>query len=403
MKQKQVLDFCEAFYASHYIPIAFFSADGILLGSELPSLMNPDFLKHAFARRPAKKENPSTIAVGDSHYGCIELKKSRGTLVFGPFFHQRVTGEIVSSFLHDNALPQSESDQAFSFLSGVPLYSFNQFINLVVFLHYSLNGELVSPLTHFGLDDAKPKKDAARSQTQAAYESKEAETVHGTFLFEKRLLDLIREGNVPQLKSFLSQVAEKTKFNEGHLASTPLRQAKDIMIGLTTMVGKDAAIRGGLDVEETYQLIDIYTQECEKCQLLEAVTNLQYNMLIDFATRVAKSKTPANLSPEVFEAVQFIHGHTNAPIGVGEIAEHVGKSRSWLGNHFREEMKDSVAHYLLISRLEESKSLLAHGNLPIVEISLFLCFSSQSYFTNVFRDQYGTTPEKYRKRHAVNL
>ena len=42
MKQKQVLDFCEAFYASHYIPIAFFSADGILLGSELPSLMSPD-------------------------------------------------------------------------------------------------------------------------------------------------------------------------------------------------------------------------------------------------------------------------------------------------------------------------------------------------------------------------
>lgn len=58
------------------------------------------------------------------------------------------------------------------------------------------------------------------------------------------------------------------------------------------MIGKFAAIPGGMDIEETYHLIDTYIQECEKLQTEEAVKNLQYNMTIDFAQRVAQQKLP---------------------------------------------------------------------------------------------------------------
>ncbi len=71
-----------------------------------------------------------------------------------------------------------------------------------------------------------------------------------------------------------------------------MRQAKNLLIGLVVSVGKDAAIPGGMDIEETYQLIDTYTQECEKLQSEDAVKNLQYNMTMDFANRVAMQKSP---------------------------------------------------------------------------------------------------------------
>ena len=84
------------------------------------------------------------------------------------------------------------------------------------------------------------------------------------------------------------------------MAETPLRQAKNIFIGWATMIGKAAAIPGGLDIEQTYQLIDTYIQECEKMQSEDAIKNLQYNMPIDFARRVAQQKLPANISHEVY-------------------------------------------------------------------------------------------------------
>lgn len=56
------------------------------------------------------------------------------------------------------------------------------------------------------------------------------------------------------------------------------------------MVGKVGAIGGGLGVEETYRLIDLYIQECEKTSSTEEVKVLQYNMLLDFTDRVAQVK-----------------------------------------------------------------------------------------------------------------
>ena len=46
------------------------------------------------------------------------------------------------------------------------------------------------------------------------------------------------------------------------MADTPLRQAKNILLGLVALVGKMAAIPGGMDDEEAYDLIDLYSQEC---------------------------------------------------------------------------------------------------------------------------------------------
>ena len=49
-------------------------------------------------------------------------------------------------------------------------------------------------------------------------------------------------------------------------------------------------------------------------------------------------------------------------------------------------------------RLEEAKSLLTYSDKTLSEISTYLCFSSQSYFQNIFKKKYGITPLKYRKQ-----
>jgi AraC-like DNA-binding protein len=164
------------------------------------------------------------------------------------------------------------------------------------------------------------------------------------------------------------------------------------------MFGKSGAIRGGLDVEETYQLIDTYIQECERLSSMEAITALQYNMLIDFTSRVAENKIPEGISEDIYACTQFINNHTNEPIGINEVADHINRSRAYLTDKFKKETGKTVNEYILDKKLSESKSFLKHTNKSLSDISYFLCFSSQAYYQTLFKKKYGETPGAYRKR-----
>lgn len=156
---------------------------------------------------------------------------------------------------------------------------------------------------------------------------KEDDFIHGTYNLEQRLLSYVRNGDVEGLAAFFKTVAN-TPTPEGKLADDALRQSKNIFIGFIALVGKVGAIKGNLDIEQTYQLIDLYTQECERCISVNQVNELRYNAIIDFAQRVADQKHPEAYSNEVYSALQFIKTHTNQPIGVADVLKHVYKSRS---------------------------------------------------------------------------
>ena len=59
-----------------------------------------------------------------------------------------------------------------------------------------------------------------------------------------------------------------------------------------------------------------------------------------------------------------------------------------------------ISAFMMRCKLEEAKSLLMYSQQSITEISNYLCFSSQSYFTSVFRKKYGLTPKEYRLQHG---
>lgn len=57
-----------------------------------------------------------------------------------------------------------------------------------------------------------------------------------------------------------------------------------------------------------------------------------------------------------------------------------------------------LSTFIMRCKLEEAKSLLTYTNKSLSEISSYLCFSSQSYFQNVFKKKYGLTPKQYRNQ-----
>ena len=399
MEHFDFITFCKLYYSSTYIPLSIYCADAVPLCS-FPPIMNdlsinnsvlPEFLE--LAAYPAINSMTSMAS-----YGCIHINSSNSLLLVGPIFSTPINDEIKRKFMHENAIAFNSKSLISEYLSSIPVITHNQFINILAYLHFCFNGEQIDVTTHFNITDTDLGKDISFKQTEYSYQTKEIGQLHATYEFEQKLLQLVASGDTTGLKDFLNNSIYARSLTEGIIADTPLRQAKNIFIGQVTITGKISAINGGLDVEQTYQLIDLYSQECEHLQSIEAVKALQYNMLLDFTERVSKNKIPAGISPMVFACIQYINCHTNEAISIADVAKHVGKCRSYVADQFKKELGFNLGAFIMHSKLEEAKSLLTFTNKDIGEISNYLYFSSQSYFQNVFKKKYGLTPKQYRNQ-----
>lgn len=390
--------YCKMFYAAHYLPVAMYDESGFVCASGFYEEGDP--YPFVLPKLLALGSPAVYVSSDTGYYGLVKSADASCYFVLGPAYSTPVTDGFIRSFMGKNAIPPARYGEIASFLGAIPQYTYNQFLNLLLYLHFTLTGEKLRITDAFGLTDTQYQATVGQQHSESAYQAREAGILHGTYYFEQQLLELIKSGEPDKLNAFLMAAANTANTREGKLAETPLRQAKNVFIGLITMIGKFAAIPGGMDIEQTYQLIDTYIQECEKLQTEEAVKNLQYNMPIDFARRVAQQKLPEGVSKEVFSCMQFISTHINEPISAADVVAHSEKSRAYLFKRFRDELGVGIGAYITQCRLREAKSLLRYTDKPLGEISSYLCFSSQSHFQNAFRKHTGVTPNVYRKERG---
>ena len=351
--------------------------------SSLPSLLhfekNPDYV----------------IMQSFSYFGYVAREGHDEFIVIGPVFSVPVTESTVRMFMKECTISMQYKDFITNFLTNTPLISFNQFMQILAYLDFCLNNRVTDPEQHFRLTDIPSSKDISAMHSANVYEAKEGHIYHNTYSFEQQYLECVREGETWHLM----KMTEEAKHNlvTGLIGDTPLRNAKNLLIACTTLTTR-AAIAGGMDIEQAYQLSDIYIQEGEKMQTVEAVLELQRTVIYDFTERVAQSKIPQGLSRDIFDCVQFISQHTNELIRVDDVAAFSGKSRSYITQKFKKELGFDISSFIMRCKLEEAKSLLSYSDKTLSEISNYLCFSSQAYFQNVFKKTYGLTPKQYRNQ-----
>lgn len=393
--------FCEYFYGSHYIPIALYK-DGNRITYYSSLHESVDFSFQILPFIEASVRNPDVFTLSEQgQYGLIRTNQNSEHILIGPVFSSKVTEETILAIARKNYIDTKKLSMFSSFLTSIPNYTYNQFLNMVAYLHYCLNHESFDIIEHFHTGRIAYESSIDITHSEKTFAAKEQLQSHGTYQLENTLLSYIRDGDVKKLNAFLLQTAKTAEVREGTLADTPLRQAKNLLIGLVTLVGKIGAIGGGMDVEETYQLIDLYIQECEKAPSVDAVKILQYNMVIDFTERVNQTKIPKGTSKEVFECMQFIQNRTSYSIGINDVAEHINKSRAYITRKFRDELNMSITEFIIQCKIRDAKRLLRYSEKTLCEISNYLCFSSQSYFQTVFKKDTSLTPNKYRQKHSV--
>lgn len=382
--------YCRNYFALTNIPVALIQGETPVYSAIAEALsMEIKLSGPVFWEDGDEETNPTFCRYSpEIEYSVVHIEGTDYYVALGPVFSVPITEEIINTFMKENQVPMSLREDVSGFLHAIPLTTRQQFYRHARHLHMSLNHVDVELL------DLMPDIDS-QMQEKALISEQEAEAVGNTYDFEQDLYQLIKKGDVLLLNEFLQN--STAGLSEGKLASTPLRHTKNIFIQNVTKVGMFAGIPAGIDIDTVYHLTRLYIQECEKLQSLGDIQSLQYAMLKDFCGRCAEAQLPAGISNEVFRSLTYIHMHITEPISVNEVAEYIGRSSSYLSRRFKEEMGMSVSTCIMNYKLSEAQKLLTYTDKSLAEISFFFGFSSQSYFQNVFKKEFGITPMQYRK------
>ena len=98
--------------------------------------------------------------------------------------------------------------------------------------------------------------------------------------------------------------------------------------------------------------------------------------------------------------LDYMTAHLDDDVGLEALADEACLSTFHFARVFANTMGMPPHRYLARLRLERAKTLLSLRALPISQIALACCFSSQSNFTRAFVRATGLTPREYR-RHAA--
>lgn len=141
--------------------------------------------------------------------------------------------------------------------------------------------------------------------------------------------------------------------------------------------------------------------------LEETIMNLTRNREVlkdHYSSDVAYENIKENTSKKIDR--KFISEFTaivennisNENFGVEDICKEIGISRVQLYRKVKAVLGVNINDYILSVRMKKAKYLLLNKDLSISEVSFQVGFSSQAYFSTVFKSRFGMTPKAFKEK-----
>lgn len=212
---------------------------------------------------------------------------------------------------------------------------------------------------------------------------------------EKELLSLIKQGNIEELSGLLDKHKNAYQQIEPHIFYAEDLSFNAQMKSTSAFVLMSrAAIEGGVLDQIAYALCESYIYCAHKYD-----TNLFKDALFTFTAKVREfQEDKVTLSNGHIQAIKlYILKHLEVPFKIKELADAVYLSESRCSHKFKEATGMTIRQFTEQERLKAACILLEATKLPVRLISENFCFSSPSHFAAVFKQNFGITPNEYRK------
>lgn len=330
----------------------------------------------------------------DHAYGIVRHDDYK--IILGPIGPSKFSNQTKSDYAFKLGVNLKKFETLLMELKQIPTMPVENMLHLILMINFYFNKqrlELKDIQNFYNLEQTKAINITLPTDPSEVIDAPQSKPAHNSLSYERELLAYIKGGKIEELQDFISTSIHG---NIGELADDNLRHYKNIFIVSTTLASR-AAIDGGLFESEAMELSDTYIKHCEMLFSVDSIFKLQYQMLIDYATRVSTSSHHYEVDPFVSKVASYIKQNLSSNLDTQSLSKEFHISRNQLTTLFKQELGVTPARYILNQRIKRAKFLLSNTDRSIIEISNYLGFSSQSHFQNKFKSIVGVTPAKYKK------
>lgn len=229
---------------------------------------------------------------------------------------------------------------------------------------------------------------------------RESAELHAPYVPEFEFYYAVKNGDIEKV-SRLCEDDFTEKSGLGVLSDDPLQSMKYHFTITAAMLAR-YAIDAGLELESAYSLSDLYIRKCDRLRTLPQISSLHREMSMEFTKRMSELRKSRVFSKQIVLCVNYIFENLHRRITIEDLAQHTGLHPNYLSRLFRRETGASVTDYITAKKIAVAKNMLKYTDNSVSIIAEMLAFSSQSYFTKIFREHEGMTPKKYRDLYSFS-
>jgi AraC-like DNA-binding protein len=393
---KKVLGY---FYESTSVPVCVIAQDGSIqfaYPNSISEVYKAEFLikcSEDLNGQGIDRPLPLILMVDPSFFLGL-LKLDDRFLLLGPVSSIKVTQNDILSFCQFAVHPNRILEFNTIFIR-TPLMNYRRFISAI-----AIAGKLTTGLDiHIDevvlQNNTTPKPSFEGELSSQVFDLHEEGELHTAYEFEQNMLSAIAAGDMARLNAILLQPVSG---RVGQMSSDLTRQEKFTFIAAATLISR-AAVRGGMPYEEACSLSDIYCQQMDSMKRVQDINALTYQMAFEFCEKAHSSQGNQGFSKPVRDCCDYIYAHLHEKIRVDQLAEISGFCSKSISQKFTAETGLSVSDYVHREKMREAAQLLRFSTHSLIDISNYLHYSSQSYFTKIFQRFHGLTPKEYRDHH----
>lgn len=149
-------------------------------------------------------------------------------------------------------------------------------------------------------------------------------------------------------------------------------------------------------------LYEIRSQKYGSDAICQKLLEILIIKIIRSRNLVPVSTSSVKMTKECAQIKDYLDANYGEHITLDTLTRLTHMNKYYMAHSFTKYTGLSPIQYLNERRLETACRLLRETDYSVSDISSTVGFSSQSYFTQIFRKKYGTTPIKYRQSKAAD-
>ncbi|MEB8800300.1 AraC family transcriptional regulator [Bacillus cereus] len=324
-------------------------------------------------------------------------ENTEGTFIIGPSIYSKPLEKMINRIINDSHVIANKH-MVMNYYHSIPIIKKSTLIHVSTLLYYMIYFKKIDVKT-VEIRNKFLKNTTREVENPDLFISACHQNDHARYevSVSTKMFEAIKAGNKEELLKHLRTFPYE-KVGVLCLTSELRNRKNQAITGIA--IASRYAIEGGLPSEVAFALGDLYIQNLEKLNDINAILDLIQEAFCTFTEHV-KTHRGKNYSKPIITCQNFISKNIYQEISLKQLACITNKNSMYLSTLFKNEVGMTLGEYIHREKVEEAKKLLTLTNYSLLEISTFLNFNNQSYFTKIFKKYTEVTPKQYRNQHTI--